>query len=298
MIWGFDLGGTKVEGVVMDEKYNVLARKRVPTGADKGYENVLNQVKLLVDQLSEEVRNKPTKIGMGTPGSIDPVTRLLKNCNSQTINGKPFKDDLEKHLNLEITMVNDANCFALAEAKMGSVVEQYPSAETVFGVIMGTGVGGGIVFDSKLLNGHKGNAGEWGHSFIDEAGGKCYCGNIGCVETILSGPRLEDYYESLTGKRKSLRDINDSYLDKSDPNAIKTIERLIKYFGKSMANIVNILDPDVIVLGGGVSNLEVLYTEGVKEIEKYAFNPTFDTPVIKPKLGDSAGVFGASLLYS
>lgn len=295
MRWGFDLGGTKIEGVILDENNRVVLRKRIPTEADKGYQHVLSQVHSLLSMMVKETGLSPEKIGIGTPGSTDPATGLLKNCNAQALNKKPFHKDLQETTGLEITMVNDANCFALAETKMGAVPEVEGNPEVVFGVIMGSGVGGGIVIDGKLINGRKGNSGEWGHSFLDDSGGTCYCGNTGCVETILAGPHLEDYYESLTGLRKSLKDIAKLH-EAGDEHARTTINRLIHFFGKGLANIVNILDPDVIVLGGGVSNLDILYTQGVEEVKKYVFNPTFDTPIVRPRLGDSAGVFGAAFL--
>lgn len=295
-LWGFDLGGTKIEGAVLDRDYNVLIRKRVPTGAEKGYENVLNQVQSLLEELIDEIGVSPSQIGMGTPGSIDPQTGLLKNCNSQAINGRPFLKDLQQKLGLTIKMANDANCFALAEAKMGAVPDKYPDAEVVFGVIMGTGVGGGIVVNGKVLNGRQGIGGEWGHTFLSEDAGLCYCGDTGCTERLIAGPHLERYYEEISGIKKSLKDIYPLYENKSDPYAVKTIERLIHYFGLGLSNIVNVLDPDVIVLGGGVSNLEVLYHEGIESVKKHVFNTSFDTPILKPKLGDSAGVFGAALL--
>ncbi len=294
--WGFDLGGTKIEGVVLDENNQVVVRKRVPTGADQGYENVLNQVEVLIDQLADDVNERPSAIGIGTPGSIDPETGLLKNCNSQAINGKPFLKDLKSNLGIDITMVNDANCFALAEAVIGSVPDQFPDAQVVFGVIMGSGVGGGIVVNNRIINGKNGNSGEWGHSFLDESGGKCYCGNTGCVELLLAGPHLERYYASISGKTDSLKNIYAAYKNNSDEHAVNTIKRLIHFFGKGLANIINILDPDVIVIGGGVSNLDVLYNGGVEEVKKFVFNPRLNTPIIPPKLGDSAGVFGAALL--
>lgn len=296
LLWGFDLGGTKIEGAVLDRDYNVLVRKRIPTGAENGYEFVLNQIKTLLDDLSNEVGTHPSKIGIGTPGTTDPQTGLLKNCNAQSINGNPFLNDLQKMLGIDVKMANDANCFALAEAVMGAVPEKHPDAKVVFGVIMGTGVGGGIVVNGKVINGRQGIGGEWGHTFLNEEAGKCYCGDTGCTERLIAGPHLERYYEEITGTKKSLKEIYQLYKDGADANATKTIDRLIHYFGLGLSNIVNVLDPDVIVLGGGVSNLDVLYKEGVESVKKHVFNTTFDTPIIKPRLGDSAGVFGAALL--
>lgn len=296
MYWGFDLGGTKIEGAVLDQNFQVLARKRLPTGAENGYEFVLNQVQNVLNELAKEVGHRPEKIGIGTPGSIDPPTGLLKNCNSQAINGRPFLADLTQKLGIDVRMANDANCFALAEAKMGAAAELYPNAEVVFGVIMGTGVGGGIVVNGQVINGRQGIGGEWGHTFLDASAGKCYCGDSGCTERLLAGPHLERYYFEQTGQKRSLKDIYADYKAGTDKVAIDTIDRLIHFFGLGLSNVINILDPTVIVLGGGVSNLDVLYDRGVESVKKHVFNPSFDTPILKPKLGDSAGVFGAAFL--
>lgn len=299
-LWGIDLGGTKIEGVVLKSKDNpeVLVRKRIDTESDGGYDHVLNRIKLLIDQIAEEVGERPEVIGMGTPGAIDPPTGLLKNSNSQSINKKPFKKDLETLLGIPTLMANDANCFALAEARMGIVPEVDPEAKVVFGVIMGTGCGGGVVVNGQVINGKQGIGGEWGHNFLDASGGPCYCGKTGCVEKIISGTGLEDFYEQQTGTRKRLKEIIPAARSGEDPDAIKTLERLIHFFGLGISSVINILDPDVIVLGGGVGNIEELYTLGVKETEKHVFNPRLDTKIVRPKLGDSAGVFGAAFLMA
>ena len=297
-LWGIDLGGTKIEGIVLASKENptTLVRKRIETEADKGYEHVLNNIKKLIDLLSEEVGEHPTIIGIGTPGAIDPPTGLMKNSNSQSLNHKPFKKDLEALLGIPTLMANDANCFALAEAKMGIVPEVDPKAEVVFGVIMGTGCGGGVVVNGRVLNGKHGIGGEWGHNFLDASGGKCYCGKSGCTEKIISGTGLEDFYEQQTSTRKRLKEILPAARNGSDPVAVQTLDRLIHFFGLGISTIINVLDPDVIVLGGGVGNTEELYTRGVVEASKYVFNPRMETKIVKPKLGDSAGVFGAAFL--
>ena len=295
-LWGIDLGGTKIEGVVIDSVNisEVLCRTRIATEASKGYKHILNRIKELIDLMADEVKSSPSILGIGTPGNLDPQTRLLKNSNSTSLNGQPFKQDLEDLLGIEVKMANDANCFALAETKLGVVQDINPDAEVVFGVIMGTGVGGGIVVNGKVINGHQGIAGEWGHNFLDASGGKCYCGKTGCVETVISGPALERYYEQISGTSKKLKDIVTRR--DGDQHAAETLERLAHFFGLGISNIINILDPDVIVLGGGVGNIDILYSEGVKEAEKYTFNTSLKTPIVKPKLGDSAGVFGAALL--
>lgn len=297
-LWGIDLGGTKIEGVVLrsNQDTSVLERQRIDTEADQGYEHVLHRIKLLIDQIAKEVGHHPDTIGIGTPGTLDPPTQTLKNSNSTNLNGKPFKADLEKVLGFPIVMANDANCFALAEMRMGVVPERCPKAKVVFGVIMGTGVGGGIVINGKVLAGAQGIGGEWGHTFLDDSGGQCYCGDIGCTETIISGPALERYYHTHSGKQLHLRKIVANHLAGNDIHATKTIFRLLQFFGKGLANVINIVDPDIVVLGGGVGNIDLLYSEGVKMVAKHVFNTRLETIIAKPKLGDSAGVFGAAFL--
>lgn len=295
-LFGFDLGGTKIEGAVIKSKDDpsVLARYRVPTEKEGGYQHIMGQIAKVLTQLEKESGLKAEKIGIGTPGTYDPLTGIHKNSNTTCLNGMPFKRDLAEFLKMPVNMANDANCFAVAEANLGAVKDAVPNAEVVFGVIMGTGVGGGVVVNGKVLNGRQGIAGEWGHNFLDASGGQCYCGLEGCVETVISGPALERYYQSLAGKSLKLKDIFQR-IDHDDV-AMMTKNRLIHYFGKAIAYIINILDPDAIVLGGGVGNIDALYTEGVAEAEKYVFNTRLDTVFLKPKLGDSAGVFGAALL--
>ena len=300
LLWGIDLGGTKVEGVVIKpgNPPEILFRKRIASEASKGYQHIMGRIKALIDLMAEEIDSRPEIIGIGTPGTLDPNEGVMKNSNSTSLNGQPLKKDLEHLLDIPVKMANDANCFALAETRMGIVPDLAPDAGVVFGVIMGTGVGGGIVVDRKVINGKQGIAGEWGHIFLDESGGKCYCGKVGCVETILAGPSLEKYYQEQCGKEAKLKDILTSYHNGNDPIARKTMERLICYFGLGLSNIVNILDPDIIVIGGGVGNIDLLYDEGPKAIKKHVFdtNKGFHTIIAKPKLGDSAGVFGAAFL--
>lgn len=304
-LWGIDLGGTKIECAVITyerntlrtNEFEVLHRERIPTESSKGYDHVINQIKTLISSVESTFGYRPKKLGIGTPGAIEPSTGLLKNSNSVCLNGKPFKTDLERELGLEIKMVNDANCFAVAEAKLGVVQELEHPVETVFGVIMGTGVGSGIVVNGQSLIGRHGIAGEWGHNFLDESGGMCYCGRVGCVETIISGPSLERFYESLSGTKRPLKEIVERHRNKEDEQASATLNRLVTMFGKCMGRIINVLDPKVVVIGGGVGNIDEIYTEGVNEVKKYVFNPFMDTAFMKPKLGDSAGVFGAALLW-
>lgn len=299
-LWGIDMGGTKIEGVILRSAADgeVLFRDRIPTEADKGYEHMLGQIKKLVDSMIAHAGYKPARIGIGTPGILDPKLGVMKNCNTVSMNGKPMKNDIEQLLGLKIELANDADCFALAEAKHGVVKQHFPEAKVVFGVIMGTGVGGGLVVNGNLIVGLQGIAGEWGHNFLDESGGPCYCGKSGCVEKIIAGPALEEYYFKETGNRKKLKDIVALAESKVDPTAQKTMIRLIEYFGKALSVLINILDPDVIVIGGGVGNIDMLYDRGVDSVKKYVFNNRLDTAIVQPLLGDSAGVFGAAYLVA
>ena len=196
---------------------------------------------------------------------------------------------------MPVKLANDANCFALAETKWGIVKKEMPDAKIVFGIIMGTGVGGGIVIDGNVLNGRHGIGGEWGHNFLDESGGMCYCGKVGCVETVLSGPGLQKYYTQLTGEHIKLQEIVAHY-NRGEDAAIKTINRLVHFFGKAVSVVTNIIDPDVIVVGGGVGNVEAIYQKGKQSLQEFIFNDTVDVKILKPLLGDSAGVFGAAAL--
>ncbi|HAU4889668.1 ROK family protein [Aeromonas hydrophila] len=291
--WGIDLGGTKCECVVL-EGDEVLLRHRIPTERAGGYDHMIGQIAKLVAECADKIGQRPTLIGMGTPGARDPQTGLMKNCNTTELNGKPFKEDLERRLGVPVLIANDANCFALAETHLGAVRQHHPDAKVVFGIIMGTGVGSGIVINGRILNGHHGIAGEWGHNVLSPDGPECYCGKRGCVETFISGPALEAWYEAKAKRHLSLAKIAEATAH--DHVAKLTIDRLHLLFGQALANVVNILDPDVIVIGGGVGNVQSLYSVGRETILPFLFNPRFATPIIAPALGDSAGVFGAALL--
>ncbi len=297
-LWGIDLGGTKIEGVILPSLHEAtpIVRTRIDTGAENGYEYILNQIEKLVNTMQEQSGIIPGKIGFGTPGVLDPFLQTMKNCNSTALNGMPLLKDLEKKLKLEVVLANDANCFALAETYWGAVQQKTPEAKMVFGIIMGTGVGGGIVFNGQVWNGKHGIGGEWGHNFLDESGGPCYCGKKGCVETVISGPATERYYEMISGKKLKLKEIYINYKSGTDHHAIETIERLCHFFGKAVSVITNMLDPDTIVVGGGVGNIDELYTKGIDSLKNYIFNNRLDVPVLKPLMGDSAGVFGAAAL--
>jgi predicted NBD/HSP70 family sugar kinase len=297
LFFGIDLGGTKIEGVVLNEQGAVLSRQRLPTEKEKGYDHIIGQIKKVLSLTAAEASAEPRRLGIGTPGAIDPPTGLMKNSNTTILNGRPFEQDLQAALGIPIRMANDANCFAIAETLLGAAKPYTQQDHLVFGVIMGTGVGGGIVINGKVWDGRQGIGGEWGHSYLDASGGSCYCGQVGCVERLIAGPALERYYQSISGQQRKLAEIIADYQQgKAGRHELATVERLLHFFGRGMANIINILDPTVIVLGGGLSKIDFLYTEGIKRVEQYVFNPRLATPIIPPQLGDSAGVFGAALL--
>ena len=285
---GIDLGGTKIEGILLNDKLNVIERKRIPTQQEKGYKSIVNSIASLVNELKTKATDNVT-IGLCTPGAISKKTGLIKNSNTQCLIGMPLQEDLTKILKQEISIENDANCFAIAEAILGAA----KSYNVVFGVIMGTGVGGGIVFNKKIHRGRTYIAGEWGHHTLRINGNKCYCGKLGCVETYISGPALEKRWTKLTGKTESLQSIVQNLDNKK---GLQWKNEFLENFGIGLANVIDILDPDVIVLGGGVSNIPFLYNEGRDSVYDKVFSDLIETPILKNELGDSAGVFGASLL--
>ena len=297
-LWGIDLGGTKIEAVIITslEDPKPILRNRIDTEGAKGYDHIVNQLASLVSSMEKKSGLKAERLGIGTPGVLDPVLQTMKNSNSTALNGMPLKKDLEEKLGVPIELANDANCFALAETTWGVVKEKCPGAKMVFGIIMGTGVGGGIVIDGKIWNGHHGIAGEWGHNFLDESGGICYCGKTGCVEKVLAGPSLQRFYSSLTNQMITLKEIAQRHQQGFDKAATDTMQRLHYFFGKAISTVINTLDPDVIVVGGGVGNIDSVYTEGLESLKQFIFNNRLDVPILKPQLGDSAGVFGAAAL--
>ena len=295
-IWGIDLGGTKIEGVILSSLNDTtpIVRQRIPTEGEKGYDHIIGRIAQVLELLKTSSGLVPERIGICTPGVLDPGTQTMKNCNSTALNGRPLLADLERVLQIPVKMANDANCFALAETHLGVVKQQAPDAKTVFGIIMGTGVGGGIVVDGKIIEGRHGIGGEWGHNFLDISGGPCYCGKTGCVETVIAGPSLERYYAQQSGQKKLLKQmVADQH---TDPYAGETLKRLYEQFGRALSVVINILDPDAIVIGGGVGNIEDLYTKGKERLASYIFNDRVEVPILKPQLGDSAGVFGAAAL--
>lgn len=284
---GIDLGGTKIEGICLDNKFQVIQRKRIPTNQQNGYKSIMDSVVSLVCDLTKNIQDYT--VGICTPGAISKKTGLIKNSNTQCLIGMPLKDDLQKSLEKKVTMDNDANCFAMAEATMGAAAEH----SMVFGVILGTGVGGGIVINGKIHKGRTCIAGEWGHHTLHQNGNKCYCGRLGCVETYISGPALEKRWKELTGREETLPRIVQNL---GSEKGQQWKREFLDNFGTGLANVIDILDPDAIILGGGVSNVDFLYTEGRDAVYNKVFSDLVDTPILKNKLGDSAGVFGAALL--
>ena len=294
-LWGIDLGGTKIEGAMIDPARpgEALHRLRVPTESAKGYEHVVSQIELVVSELERvSGQRRPAKIGIGTPGATEPSTGRLKNSNTTCLNGRPLAADLSAKLGVRASLANDANCCALAEATLGAG----RGRSVVFGVIVGTGVGGGIVVNGRLIDGRHGIAGEWGHNPMRGETARCYCGRTGCVETVFSGPALERFYQDSGGETLRLPEIV-RRADAGELRATATLDRLVEKFGEAIAAVINLLDPDAVVIGGGVGNLDLLYTERTRQaVLAHVFNPELQTEFLRPQLGDSAGVFGAAML--
>jgi fructokinase len=287
---GIDLGGTKIEGVLLGADLLPLWRKRVATESAGGYEHILARIGSLVGEMRAEAPGL-SRVGVGTPGALSRRKGHLRNSNTQCLNGRPLRDDLERALGLEVRLENDANCFALAEARAGAG----RGARVLFGVIMGTGVGGGVVIDGRVWEGPQHIAGEWGHHRIDPLGPECYCGHRGCVEAFLSGPAVERRYRDRTGRAVPLADVVARARD-GEAAAAESMATFLDRFGLALANVINILDPDAVVLGGGLSNIDELYDAGRAAVARWIFNDELTTPIRRNELGDSAGVIGAALL--
>lgn len=289
--FGIDLGGTKIEGAVIDDKGEILFRRRIDTEQDKGYEHILSQIQKIYTLMHAEAGKAPHTLGIGTPGTLSRVTGKLKNSNTLCLNNTLSIHDLEMRLGVPIRLENDANCFALAEAVHGAG----SGKRIVFGVIMGTGCGGGLIIDGKIHRGLQGLGGEWGHTAIDPAGPLCYCGSRGCVETFISGGGLERRYFERYGERVTVKTLLERSRGGAEP-ARAFIEEFFSLFGRSLANLINMLDPDIVVMGGGLSNIDEIYSRGIEEVRKNIFSDELLTPIAKNQLGDSAGVIGAALL--
>jgi len=293
---GIDLGGTKIELIALDETGATLLRHRVstPTG---DYVGTLSAIADLVLSAESELCQKGT-LGIASPGAISTRTGLLKNSNSTVLNGKPLVRDLSERLGRPIRLENDANCFALSEAIGGAAV----GANVVFGVILGTGVGGGIVIGKELIAGHNKIAGEWGHNPLpwatesEQPGAPCYCGKSGCVETFLSGAGLARDYRSRTGRDLAAKEIALAAAG-GDRCARECLTVYQDRLARSLAVVINLLDPDVIVLGGGLSNIVPLYAGLSALVGNYTFSDGIDTPIVRAAHGDSSGVRGAAWLW-
>lgn len=292
---GIDLGGTKIEGIALDDRGRELARVRVAT--PRKYEATLAALVDVVHRI-EDRAGRCEAVGVGIPGTISSLTGLVKNANSTWLIGQPLDADLEDRLGRPVRIMNDANCFALSEATDGAG----KGARVVFGVILGTGVGGGIVFEGAVWPGRQGIAGEWGHNPLpwpdlgERPGPPCYCGRSGCVETFLSGPGMQRDHESTTGHSMSTREIVEA-ASGGEPGAEATLTRYVDRLGRALATVVNILDPDVLVLGGGMSNLPELAPRAERALAPYVFTDRATTRVLRNVHGDASGVRGAAWLW-
>lgn len=293
---GIDLGGTKIAAIALDDQGRCLHQLRRATPAGN-YRSTLEAIASIVEQL-EQATGQRGQIGIGTPGSLSPASGLIRNANSTCLNGKPLRQDLETLLQRSVRLANDADCFALSEATDGAGA----GCESVFAVILGTGTGAGIAIQGRLLAGANRIAGEWGHNPLpwpqpDEIPGRdCYCGKQGCIETFLSGPGLLDEYRRLSGLQISGKELA-RRLQQMEPNAEKVMTRYEDRLARSLACVINILDPQVIVLGGGLSNLGRLYRTIPTLWTKYIFSDVINTRLLPPGHGDSSGVRGAAWLW-
>lgn len=293
---GIDLGGTKIEAIALMPEGTIRARRRRPTPRGD-YQAIIQAVADLVFGLEQEFGGQGS-IGIATPGSLSPKTDLIRNSNSTVLNGKPFDRDLAQFLGRPIRIANDANCFALSEAVDGAAA----AAASVFGVILGTGVGGGLVVDRKLLAGHNGIAGEWGHNPIPFAVDpetpprSCFCGRVNCIETFLSGGALAKDHQFRTGQAISAEEISERAAQ-GDAEAEHSLAVYADRLAQALAVVINIVDPDAIVLGGGVSNIPQLYAVLPPLLDRYAFSDGVTTQVLRAMHGDSSGVRGAAWLW-
>jgi len=293
---GVDLGGTKIEALALGDSGEELLRRRVPT--PKEYGAVLDAIASLVTGFETELRASFPAVGIGTPGALCPDTGLIQNSNSACLIGKPLDKDLSKRLGKPIRLENDANCFALSEATDGAGA----GGDVVFGVILGTGVGGGLSIRKRVLTGRNAIAGEWGHNPLprpdddERPGPLCYCGRLGCIETFLSGPGLSRDHASRTGERLSGREI-DALARRGDAAAETSLDRYEERLARALASVINVVDPDIIVLGGGVSNIERLYERVPRKWTKHIFSDGRPGTLLVPaRFGDSSGVRGAAWL--
>ena len=287
---GLDLGGTKIEVLLLAPDDTVLLRRRIPSPAGEGYEAVLAALHGTVAETASHLPpGSSYSVGIGIPGSLDAVTGLVRNANSTCLIGHPLKHDLEQLLGIPVGIRNDADCFTLAECRLGAG----RGYGMVFGVIMGTGCGGGLSIGGVVREGPHRIAGEWGHLSVDPGGAPCYCGNRGCVETKISGSGVERGFAARYGRKLKVEEIVAGARG-GDPECRDAFHRFLDDFGRCLGGLISIVDPDAVVLGGGLSGINELYTTGVELVRKYAFHGDLRTPILKNELGDSAGVFGAA----
>lgn len=291
---GIDLGGTKIEVLLMDDSGEILLRKRIDT--PRGcYKDIINELYKIIHSIDPDGY---ATIGIGTPGSLSPTTSLLRGSNTTELNGMDFKGDLEKALNRPVRIANDANCFALSEAIDGAA----KAYKTVFGVIIGTGTGGGLILNKRLITGHNLIAGEWGHNPLpwltptEYPGSSCYCGKQGCIETFLSGPAFANAYFLKTGKKCSPKQIT-NLAEQGDIVAQHSLNTYCDQVARALATIINTFDPAAIVLGGGMSNISLLYKDVPQILPQYCFSDDINTQILQAQHGDSSGVRGAAWLW-
>ena len=293
---GIDLGGTKIEIIVLNERRETLLRERLPTPRGE-YQETIDTITDMIARAEGNLGVQAT-VGVCMPGSFSPATGLVRNANSTWLNGRAFNHDLSRRLSREVRFANDADCFALSEAIDGAAKDE----DIVFGVILGTGVGGGIVVRGKLLGGHNGITGEWGHNplpWLDsdlDAKRSCYCGREACIETFLAGPSMSWHHAERFGERLSAQEISQrSY--QNDSNCLYTLSVYADRLARSLASVINIVDPNVIVLGGGMSNIEQIYRDTLNLLPRYVFSDSVTTLLKAPIHGDSGGVRGAAMLW-
>ena len=298
---GIDLGGTKIEGIVLSDTGEEISRRRLPTPSGD-YQAILQVINELVTALESEatIETLRTPVGVGIPGTLSPATGLIKNANSTCLIGKPLDDDLSGLLGRPVRLANDANCFTISEATDGAAA----GADVVFGVILGTGVGGGIVANGDAITGINAIGGEWGHNPLpwpqmlpggndERPGPECYCGLCGCIETFLSGPALTADYRAHGGGDETPEQI--ATMDTAEANA--ALERYEHRLARALASVINVIDPDVIVLGGGLSNMTRLYARVPEQWQQWVFSDRVDTSLVRNRFGDSSGVRGAAWLW-
>lgn len=294
---GVDLGGTKIEGVILADDGSVEEKIRIDTPGDS-YADTCDALCSLIEELQSHA-SIPLSVGIGTPGALAFPAEVMKNCNSICLNGEPLKKDVERRLGYAVRMENDANCFALSEAHYGAGKD----SASVFGVIIGTGTGGGVVINKQLVTGPNSIAGEWGHNSLPssarelvQADRRCYCGRSNCIETVLSGRGLKQTYLEVCGTELEAIDVA-ALADEGDSAALECIDLYSQQLARCLSTIVNVIDPSMIVLGGGLSNIESLYSSVPKHMQEYVFTDQLMTKLSPPHYGDASGARGAACLW-